>query len=141
MSLEEQIAQIVALFCRLSKWQSAGARTILSLRAKWSVFDFNNNKNPNRHALFTRMFSAYRTRSAVVHGGSDADRGKELCNSSFQNMHGPCSFLGQHFRESIFGLSSIALQARPYRAAQRWESLIWNRRTARRGRKPGESVV
>jgi hypothetical protein len=65
---------------------------------------FTLGRQTERTTYFKKMLSAYRARSAVVHGGTDADRDKALGVGGFQNIGELCTFLEDHFRETIFWL-------------------------------------
>jgi hypothetical protein len=90
-----------------------------------SILSVASKANPK--PTFRKMRSAYSTRSAIVHGGDDAKRDKELRAGDFKNLQELCDFLESNFRRVVFWLSALDQNARPYRAKGGWEALIWSR--------------
>jgi hypothetical protein len=91
-----------------------GASLLVTVRKK---------KEPMNY--FKQMRSAYSARSAVVHGGTDAQLRDALAIGAFRDFGEMLSFLENSFRETVFWLASISPEARPYRKAGGWESLMW----------------
>jgi hypothetical protein len=83
-------------------------------------------KAKDRSDLYKKMHSAYRTRSSVVHGGTDSERDKALAAGAFPTINNLCEFLEQNFRAVVLWLSNIPSSERPYRAPSGWEKLLWD---------------
>ena len=79
------------------------------------------------------MKCVYKTRSTVVHGGSDADVKKNLESVNFHDMTRACMFLEDNFRETIWWLINIDAKNRPYKKVDGWEDLLWNSKSTKIG--------
>lgn len=75
--------------------------------------------------LFRSMQTAYRLRSAIVHGSSDKIP-KLLAKRGLETIGDPVSFLEGGFRSAVDYLKDIPHDDRPYVAKMGWEKLLWS---------------
>ncbi len=84
---------------------------------------------------YMKMKAAYACRSNIVHGGSAEKLKKALNRGGFDDLGKLAQFLEVSFRDTVYWLSGIPKQERPYLQQGGWEKLLWPK-LAKRTRSP-----